>query len=169
MKVIIHDLSQSDFLNLYPNINSEITIISFENEIQKCIGCFGCWLKTPGSCVIQDGYGNIGRLLGESEELIIISRVCYGGFSPFVKNVLDRNIAYILPFFTIRNNQTHHKSRYKNRLKLSVIAYGTDITTKEKDTFSKLVIANGINFNTTFSSVCFAGSISELPKIREVL
>ena len=31
--------------------------------------------------------------------------VVYGGFSPFVKNVLDRNIGYILPFFELRKER----------------------------------------------------------------
>jgi multimeric flavodoxin WrbA len=169
MKVLIHDLDESKLLSLFPTISNEINIVSQKKEIKKCIGCFGCWIKTPGSCIIKDGYGNLGNLLCESEELIIISRICYGGFSPFVKNILDRNIGYILPFFTIRNNEVHHKSRYKKRLRLSVIAYGKDATQKEKDTLSKIVAANGVNFNVIESSICFADSINEISKLRGIL
>lgn len=169
MKVLIHDLENTELFNLFPNINNEIKIISQESEIKKCMGCFNCWVKTPGSCVIKDGYGDNGKLFAQSEELIIISQIYYGGYSPFVKNVLDRSIGYILPFFTIRNNEMHHKSRYKKRFKLSVIAYGKDATQKEKDTLSKIVIANGINFNVIEPSVCFADSIKDIPKLREVL
>lgn len=169
MKVLIHDLDENKLHSLFPTISEEVKIISKKNEIKKCIGCFDCWLKTPGECVIKDGYGNTGKLLSESEELIIISRICYGGFSPFVKNVLDRNIGYISPFFTIRNNEMHHKSRYSKRLKFSVIAYGEDATEKDKDTLSKIVVANGINFNVIESSCCFADSIEDIAKLREVL
>ncbi|WP_407654270.1 MULTISPECIES: hypothetical protein [Caproicibacterium] len=35
--------------------------------------------------------------LSQCDELILISKCCYGGFSPFVKNVLDRSIPYIHP------------------------------------------------------------------------
>ena len=35
--------------------------------------------------------------LGKSDPLIIISRLCYGGYSPGVKAVLDRAIGGILP------------------------------------------------------------------------
>ncbi|QAT61480.1 MULTISPECIES: flavodoxin family protein [Tissierellales] len=169
MKVLIHDLD-SDVLNgLFPNISKEVKIISPEKEIKKCIGCFGCWIKTPGYCVIKDGYENMGKLLSESEELIIISRVCYGGFSPFVKNVLDRSIGYLSPFFTVRNKEMHHKSRYKRKLKLSVIAYGKDATEKERDNLSKIVAANGVNFNAIDHSFCFADNIDDIPKLRGVL
>lgn len=169
MKVLIHDLDENRFQGLFPTVSEDVKIISKKNEIKRCIGCFGCWLKTPGECVIKDGYGNTGKLLSESEELIIISRICYGGFSPFVKNVLDRNIGYISPFFTIRNNEMHHKSRYSKRIKFTVIAYGEYVTAKEKDTLSKLVIANGINFNVVESSCRFANSVEDIPKLREVL
>jgi multimeric flavodoxin WrbA len=104
-----------------------------------------------------------------SEELIIISQICYGGYSPFVKNVLDRSIGYILPFFTIRNNEMHHTSRYKKRFKLSVIAYGNNVAQKEKDTLSNIIIANSINFNAIEPSISFTDSINDISKVREVL
>ncbi len=28
-------------------------------NVQDCTGCFGCWTKTPGHCVIMDGMGGI--------------------------------------------------------------------------------------------------------------
>ena len=169
MKVLIHDLKKEELLNLFPSISSEIKIISQDSEIKKCIGCFNCWVKTPGSCIIKDGYGDNGKLFAEREELIIISKICYGGYSLFVKNVLDRSIGYILPFFTIRNNEMHHKSRYKERFKLSVIAYGNDATQKEKDILSKLVIANGLNFNAIDPTLYITDNISNISKVRGIL
>lgn len=163
-KVMIHDLNENDFNSIFSSVYEDIIIIAPNNKISKCIGCFGCWVKTPGSCVIKDGYENMGKLFSQSDELIIISRICYGSFSPFVKNVLDRSIGYILPFFSIRNNQVHHESRYSKRLKLSVLAYGK-ATQKEKDTLTNIVKANGVNFNVIESSVCFADSINDLPKL----
>lgn len=169
MRVLIHDLDKQALINLYPKINEDIKVISMEKEINKCIGCFGCWIKTPASCVIKDDYGNLGKLFSQSDELIIISKIRYGGFSPFVKTVLDRNIGYILPYFTIRNNEMHHKSRYKKRMKLSVLGYGDDVTQKERKTLVGYVTAIGLNFNTLEPSVSFVNSLSDLNKLREVL
>ena len=33
----------------------EVDVMILRNEkIGACLGCFGCWLKTPGECVIKD-------------------------------------------------------------------------------------------------------------------
>ena len=78
MKLFICDLESKDFEKLIPDLPDEAKVISYDETIHHCIGCFGCWLKTPGSCIIRDNYGDMGEYLSRSEELIIISRCCYG-------------------------------------------------------------------------------------------
>lgn len=158
MQTLIHDCEEQ---NLSLDLTKDIKVISGDSSIHNCIGCFGCWVKTPGACVIRDNYGDMGELISKSEELIIISKCYYGGFSPFVKNVLDRSISYIHPYFTFRNGEMHHKSRYKNQLKLRAYFYG-DITEDEKETARKLIQANGINLNCNDHEVIFLQSASEL-------
>lgn len=147
MKVLIHDLTQNELNTLLPKISNDIKIISNDGTIEKCIGCFSCWIKTPCRCILKDNYRNLGSLYSKCDEIIILTRCCYGCYSPFIKNVLDRSINYILPYFTMRNNEMHHTSRYKNKFKLSVYAYGENITDEEKETMKELVTANVINFN----------------------
>ena len=31
-----------------------ITIVLEDKKIDYCTGCFGCWVQTPGECVIKD-------------------------------------------------------------------------------------------------------------------
>ena len=104
MQLIIHDLTPLQEKNLLPQ-TEETRIISDGGDIRSCIGCFGCWVKTPAQCIIRDKYGNMGAQLGHCDELILISRCTYGGFSPFVKNVLDRSISYIHPYFKVKNGE----------------------------------------------------------------
>lgn len=164
MNILIHDLSNEQFQSLFPQANNDICIISDTGTIQHCIGCFGCWIKTPGKCVLKDGYGNMGKLLGESEEVTIISQCFYGCYSPFVKNVLDRSIPWLLPFFKIKNNETHHKRRYRNNIQLAVHFYGENITTEERETAKKLVKANCANFYVKSYKISFSNSLEELCK-----
>lgn len=114
MKLFIHDLETKDFEKLYPNSFDEIVVVSNDGTIKHCIGCFGCWIKTPGACVIRDKYGDMGETLSKCNEVVIVSKCCYGGFSPFVKNVLDRSISYLHPDFKLINGEMHHRRRYEN-------------------------------------------------------
>ena len=119
--LIIHDLTPEEAGKFDFGENRVI----FDNEkIRPCIGCFGCWLKTPGKCVLRDGYEVMGKAFSECDRLVIISKCNYGSYSPFVKNVLDRSIGYISPFFEIRNGEMHHRRRYNNHIKITVYMYG---------------------------------------------
>lgn len=161
LNLIIHDLDDSIFKEKYHLDNMDDKknyIISDNGCIKSCTGCFGCWVKTPGRCVIKDGYENMGGILAKAGNVYIISQCYYGGYSPFVKNVLDRSISYLLPFFRIKDNETHHKQRYKHTFRLCVYFYGDNITEHERDTAIKLVKANCVNFNVQDYKVLFAGS-----------
>lgn len=165
MKLLIHDLKKEDFIKLYPSLANDIIVVSNDEPIHNCIGCFGCWIKTPAECVIRDKYGDMGALISKCDEIHIISHCLYGGFSHFVKNVLDRSISYVHPYFVIRNGDMHHRPRYSKRVGLKVWFYGEDITDKEEDTAKKLVKANGINLNTINNSVLFFKSIKDMEVI----
>ena len=154
MNLLIHDLNRIE-VEKFIGGNDDIKVISNNNSIRNCMGCFGCWIKTPGKCVINDDYQNMGALFGAAENVIVISRCFYGGYSPFVKNVMDRSIPYLLPFFKIKQNKTHHKQRYHNRFNLIVCFYGSDISNKEKEIARKLVEANAINFEATKTKISF--------------
>ncbi len=162
MRLLIHDLDTDEFQKLFPNLSGKTMVISDNGTIQQCIGCFGCWVKTPAACVIRDEYGDMGELLSRCKELILISKCYYGGFSPFVKNVLDRSISYIHPYFVIRNGEMHHRRRYNNKIDLQVWFYGENITEKEKLTAQKLVKANAINLDCKVDKVIFFNSIAEM-------
>lgn len=162
MKLLIHDLGEKEFQTLFSQIGEDIIVIADNAAIRPCIGCFGCWVKTPGTCVIKDGYEDLGKLLSGCDEMIVISKCLYGGFSSFVKNVLDRGIAYIHPYFTRRNGEMHHRKRYDSKVKWTVFFYGEDITPDERKTAEMLIPANGVNFNSRESSVRFYNNYKEI-------
>lgn len=162
MNVIIHDLTDLQFQQIFPQIIGDPRIVSNKGSIRNCIGCFGCWIKTPGQCVMKDGYENMGSILSQADTVTIISKCYYGGYSPFVKNVLDRSIPFLLSFFKMIDNETHHKPRYKKSFQLSVYFYGEYITPSEKDTAENMVSRNSINFNASKHNVAFFNSIEQL-------
>jgi multimeric flavodoxin WrbA len=162
MKLVIHDIEKEAFSSKLLTPTNDIKIISEDSAIHNCIGCFGCWVKTPAACVIRDKYENMGEILSKCDTVTIISKCFYGGFSPFVKNVLDRSISFVLPYFTIKNGEMHHKTRYDNHFNLEVIFYGEDITEKEKQTAIKLAEANSVNLHCKEHRISFVKDLAEL-------
>lgn len=160
MKLIITDIE-----NFNIPVEGEYKIIKPNGDIHHCIGCFGCWVKTPGKCVIHDGYHETGVDMSKCTELIIISRCYYGSVRPFVKMVEDRAISYFHPDFVIRKGEMHHKRRYKNTITLSSHFYGENITDIEKETARELLEANADNYDGVVKGIYFYKSVEELEGI----
>lgn len=110
---------------------------------------------------MKDKLQQVCRLIGQANEVTIVTRNLYGGYSPDVKNVLDRSIGTSTPFSTYRGRQMHHTLRYGKRDLWKVIVYG-EITDGEKETFRYLALRNAINEGCERSEVEFIDSLSEL-------
>lgn len=144
MNLLIHDLNESEYSKVSKDYEGW-EVISDDGTIKPCVGCFGCWTKTPGQCVIRDGYERMGALIHKAEEVVIISEFTYGGLSPFVKNVLDRSISFVLPYFEIINGEMHHKSRYPEQKPITFIFRGNGLSENDKKlarSYSKAVCTN---------------------------
>ena len=161
MRVIIHDLNDNEVCKF--KFSADDKIIFAKKCNKHCIGCFSCWIKTPSKCILKDEFSDIVHYLKEADELIIISECRYGCYSGEVKRVLERCLGYVLPYFTIRNNEIHHQSRYNKELKLSTYFYG-DISKEEQELLNQLVIANSINLETVGNKVTCVKNIKELVK-----
>ena len=168
MKIILHDLTPDlcSHIGLTDLPTKDYLLIDSTKINRYCIGCFGCWLKTPGTCIIKDEFQNMGENLSKADELLIISRSSFGSYSSSVKNVLDRSISYVMPYFEIRKGEMHHAERYHKNLVISAILYGENMTDLEKETSKKLLTANALNLNGTIGKLEFYQSAKE---IKEVL
>ena len=160
MKVMIHDLDEGTAFTPGKS-DKDSVIIHANNQYAPCRGCFQCWLKNAGFCVMKDSLQHIGALIGQSDPLIIISRCCYGGYSRPVKAILDRAIGDSLPFFTWRGGQTHHISRYPRRKLLRVYFYG-ECTEFEQETAKEMVERNRLNLDYEKAEVVFFQNTEQL-------
>ncbi len=154
MKLLIHDLNEVEWNRIAPEYR-DWEVICDNGSIRPCIGCFGCWIRNPGECVIKDGYERVSSLLHNAEEVTIISRYTYGGFSSFIKNVIDRCIGGVLPFFEIYEGEMHHKKRYAEEIPIHFIFRGNELTDTEKDKARCYVEAVCRNFRGRILSIDF--------------
>jgi hypothetical protein len=153
--LLLHDLPAEE--GGQPSLPEIITVFPALPEVKSCVGCFQCWLKTPGKCAIRDRAAGFAGLMAAHDDLIIISRLLFGGFSPAVKAVLDRGIGYMSPLFRVVEGQMHHRMRSEHSLALRVLFYGK-ANALEHDTAEKLVPSIALNLGVTRHSYEFCES-----------
>lgn len=143
MKLILSDKP----LEIPPGNSDQIQYIDLSSlNIGNCVGCFGCWTRTPGKCVIRDDAVKVYPLIAESNEVMYISHIKYGGYDTVMKTMLERAIPIQKAFIRVVNGETHHVQRKVALKKATIIAYG-NICLEEKRLFEKLVSRNAHNMN----------------------
>lgn len=145
MNLLISDTTLPDHL---PQCEQNHYIDLTSCNIRNCMGCFGCWVKTPGKCVIRDDAVKIYPLIAQSANLIYVSRLFCGTYDTPLKRLLERAIPVQQAFIRVHHQETHHIQRNVIEKKAVIIAYG-DISPREQDLFGKLVARNAHNMMLT--------------------
>lgn len=60
--------------------------------INNCMGCFHCWVKTPGKCIVRDDAIKTYPLIAKSENIIYVSKIKYGGYENEEKKIFEKLI-----------------------------------------------------------------------------
>ena len=127
---VVHVLEQKGY---------EITSKTADSSIRTCTGCYGCWVRTPGECVIRDDMEDINRQFIASDVVVFVSPVIFGHFSANIKNVLDRTLPRLLPFFIKKQDgSTVHPLRYKKNPKTVIIGYGSGLDDEDVRLFTAI-------------------------------
>ena len=89
-------MTEAFLRGLNKNADNEVHVINvIEKDIAPCRGCFGCWQKMDGRCVIDDDQNGILDLYMTSDVIIwSFPLYCYG-MPSHLKAVLDRTIPLI--------------------------------------------------------------------------
>ena len=135
-------------------------------RIANCVGCFGCWTKTPGRCVIRDDAARVYPLIARSEQVLYVSRVKYGSYAPVMKTMLERAIPIQQAFIRIHHGETHHIQRAVAEKDAVILAYG-DTGDEERELFRLLVARNAHNMLFRSWSVRFLREEELAGAIRE--
>lgn len=117
-------------------------------SIAPCKGCFGCWLKTPGTCIINDDAREITKKMINSDILIYLTPIVFGGYSHLLKSQIDRSIGLVHPFFKRINGEIHHRTRYRKYPSIFGIGISQLDESMIGDLFKKHIQRNAINFHS---------------------
>jgi multimeric flavodoxin WrbA len=117
--------------------------------IADCVSCFGCWLKTPGTCVINDDAIEIAQKMPLSDLIVYVTPIVFGGYPYELKKMLDRQISGILPFFKNVKGELHHPQRYNKSGMLAAIGVLPQPNVASEEIFSTLLYRNSLNKQST--------------------
>ena len=77
-------------------------------DINPCLGCFGCWIKTPGQCIQKDDMAGLLPRLRQAEVWVFASPLYFDGPSAPLKNVMDRMTAFLRLPAEVRSGRSRH-------------------------------------------------------------
>jgi len=108
-------------------------------DLAHCMGCFGCWIKKPGECVIGDKMAELNRKAMNSDAVFYLCPVIFGQFSANIKDAIDRWLPNMLPFFEKRpDGSTMHPPRYDSYPKQVMVGYGDGLTAEDAGLFTDI-------------------------------
>jgi multimeric flavodoxin WrbA len=138
-------------------------------KLTHCIGCFACWLETPGLCRFRDAGREIAEAVMQCDTTILISPVSFGGYAPQLKLMVDRFLPTLLPYFGVYHGEVHHRPRYARYPRWVGIGVQRARDAEEAGLFKLLVARNAINFHAPSYAAEVVQSTDDRARLREAL
>ena len=94
-----------------------------KKEITHCIGCFACWVKTPGVCVHKDDVAELLETYMSADVVVLASPLYVDNVTGIMKVFMDRLIPLGDPHFEKdARGETRHVKKLEKTPKLVVIS-----------------------------------------------
>jgi len=98
-------------------------IFLVRKKIKYCLGCFHCWIKTPGRCVHKDDMADLLQKFIDSDIVVFAMPLYVDNVTGIMKNFMDRLVPLADPHFEKNEEgECRHVSRFENNHKFAVIS-----------------------------------------------
>ncbi len=127
-----------------------VTLLNLRDvDIRYCIGCFGCWMKTPGECVSRDESSIVCRAIINSDFTLWAAPLRMGFPTALLKKAMDKFIPLIHPYGVVDQNEAHHRPRYERYPRLGLLLE-KEAATDETDLaiVSDILARTALNFKS---------------------
>jgi len=137
-----------------------VTVLDLRDmDIRYCVGCFSCWLKTPGECVAEDSSSAVCRAFIASDFVLFASPVIMGFTSALLKQAHDKLIPTLLPYIGVYRDECHHVPRYEKYPRFGLLLEkGKDTDDEDVGIIADIYRQDAYNFHST---LCLAKLTSD--------
>ena len=102
----------------------EVVLLA-EKEINNCVACVKCWIKTPGNCALKDDMAGLLTKFMQSDIVVMATPVYIYNVPGNMKTFLDRMMPILDPHLVkMENGNIGHIKKYDKYPRLGVIATG---------------------------------------------
>lgn len=152
------DLYLNDLRHSLETKKCETKLVLLRNfQLHDCIGCYTCWLKTPGICCFNDGMDEILKDYLAADIVVSASPVIVNFVSALLKRVNDRMLPTIHPFLQLKEDRMGHVLRYSHYPKTALL-----IDRPESSRFIEMVYNNSqrgvpkiLNTKQELEEICY--------------
>ena len=118
MKITVFNFMQNKSYSqeLAGNLRTEADVTWLDmadKKINHCIGCYGCWLKTPGKCIHKDDMEDMYKAYISSDLSVFNVDLSRGFFNSRYKIAQDRLIPLYHPYMDVSKGFFSHQHRYE--------------------------------------------------------
>jgi len=100
-------------------------------NLKQCVGCWSCWVRTPGRCAVDDDGDDIRRAWRHADVVVLASPLVMGFISSELKTITDKFIPLAHPYITLVDGECMHQHRYDRLPALAALLQTTPDDTDE--------------------------------------
>ncbi len=138
-----------------------------KSKIDHCLGCFVCWTKTPGKCMIKDDMESFIEQYIKADLIVWSFPLYYFGMPSKIKAFLDRLLPTNLPYIDLNEDGTsRHAPRYDLSHQRYVLISTCGFHTT-KNNYDALIRQFEIMFGDKLTKIiCTEGELLSVPQLE---
>lgn len=135
-------------------------------ELNPCLGCFSCWNKTPGECVIKDDMQEVIEKLRWADITIWSFPLYYFSVPGKLKTLIDRQLPMVLPFMEKDAKSGSHPARYDMSNKRSILISTCGFYTTEGNYDAVISMFDHLLGKDNYEKIfCSQGELFRVPEL----
>lgn len=116
------DLYLNKLIALLEQNGQRVThLVLREIKLRPCTGCFKCWVKTPGHCILKDESDLLDHTIIHADFVLWASPLVMGFPTALFKTALDKHLPLIHPYMEMVQGEIHHVARYPHYPRIGML------------------------------------------------